>query len=133
MVTPRLFKSKRFWAIVLLCVVLISIAGPVIWIAIPKPGINRQNFHRIRVGMTVDEVTGLMGCAPGKYSSPNSMILMSDNESLGEAPKSSTLPWGTDPRQPLWLSDGGLIIIEFDDNDRVISAGFIEPQEARIL
>jgi hypothetical protein len=104
-------------------VVTISIAGPVIWIAIPKPGINRQNYHKIQIGMTVDEVTALMGQPPGNYAKPTSVIVVPDGESMGD----------TTPGQKFWMSDSGFIIVVLDENDRVRGAAFTRVQDDSIL
>jgi hypothetical protein len=116
MVTRRLLKSKRFWTGAVLCLVAIAIIG--IWIAIPKPGvngINRQNFRKIQVGMSLDEVTALMGC-PLNYAGPILVISKSGpDESIGDTTK---------PGSQAWLSDSGCIIVGLDENDRVSGAGF---------
>jgi hypothetical protein len=114
MVRPRWLKSKRFWTVVVLCMVAIAIIGPAIWIAIPHPGINHQNFRKIQVGMTVDEVTALMGRPPGNYARPTSFILAGQGESMGD----------TAPGSQAWMSDSGCIIVGLDENDCVTGAGF---------
>jgi hypothetical protein len=123
MVRPRWLKSRRFWTGVVLCLVAIAIIGPVIWIAIPKPGINRQNFRKIQVGMSLEDVTALMGRPPGNYAGPTSFILATaQGETIGEIGK-------TGPRQEAWMSDGGFVIIGLDGNDRVSGAGFSPVQD----
>ncbi len=121
MFRSRWLKSKRFWTCIVLGVLAISIMGPVIWIAVPQPGINRQNFHKIQMGMTVDEVTALMGHPPGNYAGPTSFITMtSQGESIGNTAK---------PASQAWMSDSGCIMVVLDENDCVTGANFISVQD----
>jgi hypothetical protein len=123
MIGARLLKSKRFWTWLVLGCLAISILGPAVWILIPKPGINRQNYHKIQVGMTLDEVTALMGHPPGNHAKPTSVIVVPDSESMGD----------TAPGQKFWMSDSGFIIVVLDENDRVRGAAFTRVQDASIL
>jgi hypothetical protein len=121
MASSRLLKSRRFWTWIVLGVLAISIMGPVIWIVIPKPGINRQNYLKIQIGMTVDEVTALMGHPPGNYARPTSSISATEGESTGEITH----------EQLFWFGDSGFVVVNFDDNNCVRGAGFCPVQDTR--
>jgi hypothetical protein len=124
MIKARWLKSKRYWTWIVLGVLAISIMGPVVWIVIPKPGINRLNFHKIQIGMTVDEVTALMGHPPGLYADPRSIHLTGRAEGWGQV-GSGLKSWGA--------SESGFIMVHLDENNHVCGAQFYSVQDDSFL
>jgi hypothetical protein len=66
----------------------------------PASGINRENFDRVREGMTEAEVEAIFGCPPGHYNRRPVVVLMS----------------GVMFRR-WWVSDDAVITIELSPDD----------------
>src|SRR5690348_1925934 len=82
------------------------------WALGPRPGVTEVNVRRIRPGMTLAEVEALFGVAGNYYESPR----------LKEAPPG--LP-KVDPRMwRVWMGEGGLASVTFDDNGKVAESRF---------
>jgi hypothetical protein len=70
-------------------VALAVIAGAVIaWPRLPRPGVTRANYERIRGGMTRAEVEGIFG-GPGEPSSSD----QADGNRLWRGPGLAVLVW----------------------------------------
>jgi hypothetical protein len=109
----RSTKLNSFW--LKLGLGLCVMAMLVVWLILPKPGINHANFLRIQTGMTTEEVTAIMGKQPGDYSSDIS-FLWSAGERWGNS-EGLQHDWH-------WVSDEGMIGISLDSNGRVNGASF---------
>jgi hypothetical protein len=45
-----------------------AVAGLFVWLQVPRPGMTKANYERIRLGMTLAEVEGILGGPAGDYS-----------------------------------------------------------------
>lgn len=53
--------GRRRLLLVVGAVALLGVAGFVLWLMSPTPGVTWENFHRLRKGMSSSEVEGLLG------------------------------------------------------------------------
>jgi hypothetical protein len=97
--------------------VVVAAGAVVFWPPIdPASRITQENFERIRPGMTMAEVTAMLG-PPGDYKTPNSPVVFH----TGEAPGFGSMMTSVDgpKRVEIWDSDTGLVSIEVDSSDTV--------------
>jgi hypothetical protein len=87
--------------------------------------INRENFEKIKPGMTENEVEALLGSAPGNYASKP--VEWEEDSPFEEAMRS----WWHCKE---WIDDEGVIQVRFGDmTGKVLSADFREvylPQDS---
>jgi hypothetical protein len=121
MVRRGWLKSKRLWIGIAACLLVVA----VIWVCIPKPGITRQNYRKIQIGMTVGEVTALMGRPSGNFASPSAIIVVPDSETFGE--------FRSGGEQPFWVSNSGYVTISLDENNRVGGAAFTNVRDDSVM
>jgi hypothetical protein len=93
------------------------------WLTLPKSSVTRENFERIRVGMTEDEVITILGQPAGRARDDSEEMLWSfgctgySYESLGDC------DW-------LWVGLDDAILVEFKDR-RVASKEWLAVVEHR--
>jgi len=101
----------------------------VLWITAPGPGINRQGFARIEMGMRETEIAILLRANPGDYITGKPQVkvfsLASDIPQLMSIDGFRT--WraeGVDPRLAEWYGDDGIIVVWFDHAGAAKSKAF---------
>jgi hypothetical protein len=109
-------RGKLRWVLAGVAVVaLLAVAAVVLW---PYPNrVTRQNFDRIRLGMSLAEVEAILG-PPGDYRTGDTVVIAIDANRLLTDPSSAlrTKP-GPATAQPevrkVWEGDKGEIAIYF--------------------
>jgi outer membrane protein assembly factor BamE (lipoprotein component of BamABCDE complex) len=116
---PESAMRRRKLLLVLAGLAVAVAAGVVVlW---PRPErITREDYDRIRPGMTRAEVEAILG-PPGDYR---------NGPTYPDLPRPITLSWSGDPDSPsaYWLGDRGGIYVYRGDPDRVGEASFVEVQ-----
>jgi hypothetical protein len=62
--------TKRKAVGIILLTVLLLVGVGVWWFAEPRPDVTRGAYERIQMGMTLEEVEGIIGGKPGAYINP---------------------------------------------------------------
>jgi hypothetical protein len=98
-------------------IALVLIAG---YVALRPSGVgqrvNRKHFEAIEEGMSLQDLEKLLGVPAGNYS-----------RRLASGPKAFIKKLGEDMREEnhaLWVSDQGIIVVFFDDGQKVDAAIF---------
>src|SRR5690242_8738072 len=95
-------------------VALLALLAGLFFLAWPRPhSLNQAGFDRITEGMTLREVEEVLGRRPGDYTSRRVPALVID--------------WSMEKshRMEEWMSDDGLGVVVFDDEDRVVQKVFL--------
>jgi hypothetical protein len=81
----------------------------------PRPGITRANYERLREGMTVQQVEGILGGSPGNYSrfsdkEAGLWALDFEDPELSRQYFRGREVWvGDELAVAVWFNDGGLV------------------------
>jgi hypothetical protein len=103
-------------------VTLVSVGAIVLW---PRPHrITRENFHRIRFGMTVAEVESILG-PPGDYDTVDSTEDESNSEEWTRPASTNEVGMTVFGRSAIWVCNEALIGVEFDDANNIKSAIYL--------
>jgi hypothetical protein len=116
---------RRKLLVVLTGLVVVAAVAVVLWPPTdPASRITQENFERIKPGMTMAEVTAILG-PPGDYKTPDSPIEFH----TGEVPTFGSMMTPVDgpKRVEIWDSDMACTRIEVDSSDTV-RWGIFDPQ-----
>jgi hypothetical protein len=98
----------------LLCVGVVAClglaVGGFVWLTLPPPGVTRENYERIREGMSQADVEAVLGVPPGAYGRGGIAEIASSNSILVFDPS-----WRTE----CWAGDTISIQVSFDTDGRV--------------
>ena len=108
-------KKRRLllwtWALVML-----GACGVTLWLNVPRPGVTRSNYERIREGMTLADVGAILGGPPGNYQEGRgTFLLFSANGPEGSSPwlrddVAHLIWWGPDVTILLAVSPDGRVL-----------------------
>lgn len=106
-------KARRLF-VVLDCVFAFLLAGYLaLWVILPVDRIKREEFIKIRPGMTVEEVEEILGTPTG--NDPDNLIIMFEG-----GPKSFASPDRFPPNKlRQWVGRDHAILVELDEQGRV--------------
>jgi hypothetical protein len=115
--------KKKWWLVVaILAVAVVAVpVGLQAWRQAHSPDrfIDREHYHRIKKGMTQDEVEAILGVPPGVYS--NKRIRYPILYHVWAEPLHK--------RVESWTGDEGIVEVTFDGQDTVVSMSFDEGLE----
>src|SRR5947209_8126107 len=101
---------RRRRVLALVAVALLIGASGVTWTVFwPRPHIAAERYELIQQGMTLAEVSALLGGPPGDYRT----------EDVGPR-----YPFSYPPGCPLWQGNEGAIVLKMGDDGRVASASY---------
>ena len=95
------------------------VLGVLVWPLWPIPGINRQNYKRIRDGMTQSQVERILGDLPGDHRTFPFEVGMRAAEHSQKIDEGCCVEW--------WQGDDGIIAVRFDETGKVVGALFAMP------
>jgi hypothetical protein len=109
-------RRRRLLLLGVAALALLGLAALLFALFVPRPGagITRENFERIRTGMTEREVEGILGARSGDYSggrayipaSPLSRDTQSLHRPLGDGEGDTVLRW--------WAGEEVAVYVWFD-------------------
>lgn len=114
-----MMKRRLVWVGIAVCLALAVCLSA--WLLSRPHPVNRANFQRIQVGMTLAEVEDILG-PPGDHAG---VIYLSRCRLSGRWPESERDDQGAGFE---WMSNEGEIAIWFDEDRRVAKTRFWEPQ-----
>jgi hypothetical protein len=109
--------GRRTLLVALAGLAIIAAVAVVLWPPIdPASRITQENFERIKPGMTMAEVTAMLG-PPGDYENPDSPVKFH----TGDGPTFGSMMTPVDgPKSvEIWDSDTAFVSIEVDSSDTV--------------
>jgi outer membrane protein assembly factor BamE (lipoprotein component of BamABCDE complex) len=90
-----------------------------IWATLPRPGITKGNYGRLKEGMTRQEVQDILGCPPGDYNGT-----VRDREyAYAFLSHAITL---SSPKQEFWIGERVAVMAEFDQQGKLFQKGLYE-------
>jgi hypothetical protein len=119
-----------------LSLVAIALTGGYLMVSLTAPRISRATFARVELGMTRGQVEDILG-PPGDYSTDESIAdpvqgpatLVATEEELRREPPLPALGRWAEPfnnqSAKEWISDCGIIFVDFDGSGRVADKAFI--------
>jgi hypothetical protein len=114
-------KRRAAWAGIATAGLLLTTLVGLWWLHAGRNRINRDNFERIQVGMTAEEVEAMLGAD----MMPQKVV----DEILGTEPA----PDGRHGRKAWWLSEDGSIIIVFGPDGTVDDKTFWQMRRPGLL
>jgi hypothetical protein len=114
---------RRWWFVTLTVLVIGFTALWSLFVVAQRPRqfINRENFERIEVGMTVEEVKTILGLPPGDHTVFRRSSGVEDARGRGWLVWADPIIW-----DQTWASDEGIIFFLFE-GDKVIRREFADP------
>jgi hypothetical protein len=111
-------RRKLRWVVAGPAVALLAVGGFVLWPRPPVPGLTRDNFDRVRVGMTSPQVEALLGDQYGRLPPipPNSVRFSAEH---------------SDEEGKVWWTDNGGVLVWFNRNGRVQSKDWQTSADAK--
>jgi hypothetical protein len=113
-------KPMRWRLCIVLVLMSVALVGAYVLLERPTPArlINKDTYASIKEGMTESEVEAIFGSVAGDYSTrlppgPRMLIQRLQQELDGLNHK-------------LWISDGGIVVIYFNEEQRVDTAFFYQ-------
>jgi hypothetical protein len=86
-------RVHRCWFLIACAIVGVSVgAGWCLYPQTTQARITRANYDRIQLGMTVDEVSEILGCEPFSYEYPD-IIFDANYEEVDDQPKLFVWDW----------------------------------------
>lgn len=113
-------KKRTRWLVVLSGCGVVAVAATVWWSA-TAVGINRNGYNLIREGMTVDEVSAILGKPPGDYRTGKT----EERENV----QADVKWWQHDHKCSSgdnWVSDFGWIWVGFSEDGKAVGKHFYD-------
>ena len=121
---------RRLFQILAVLLVLVLLAWFYLLFDHPKPRISEEQITKIQIGMTLDEVEGVLGCRPGNYT-PRShflpIMMMKFYHRKQHEHRAPFKEWAADLPEPRYEDDNGLnrqnavaVRVWFDEHGKVI-------------
>jgi hypothetical protein len=106
------------------CLVLLLLAAA--WLAMtatlhPNTSITRDDFHRIKLGMTAEDVMGILGPTGFRDTTVNSVY---DPDAEPDTDDTLWTPGAQIDRRMHWQTDTAEVLVFLDKSGRVMQAGF---------
>lgn len=114
---------RKKWLLSVLALALLALAAGLFVAWNTPPRLTQEQYDRISVGMTLEEVEAILKCPPGVYSQSDVLLPLDKWISDAEKPKpqASHHDWAADTTDPVSHGRTALVIrVFFDDEGRVI-------------
>jgi hypothetical protein len=126
-------RRRRLLFVVLGAVGMLA-CGLFAWLQLPRPGVTRANYQRLREGMTLREVEGLFGMSADKAVAvrPSHPPLGGrvDDKAIEKALEE--IGKGPPPHQveAYWYGSGFFVVLNFDWDGHLYRRGLVEDDKS---